>query len=263
MDLQKATTRLRRTFAYPTDDADPTTSAPDNGDTDTDVALDEQEQEDLIASLRAQNETHNARFRFFLLALPVLSALPYLLSLFSSSSSSFAGDQEKKKKNNNNNVSVALLSLTSLASTAWMLYSLPPGVTGLGFLDAWVGSSSGRRGGGGGGVDGATDVTVRSGMLPGGRPNARRRRGSGGVHHRSPLEHYLPYLNVGLCVVLVLTGLFTRSAAAAAEQQYWGHVGLGNLPAVVYAVVLVAKMVMGGVDPERDLNSLRYEYKGA
>jgi hypothetical protein len=35
------------------------------------------------------------------------------------------------------------------------------------------------------------------------------------------------------------------------------------LPVIVYGVILAAKVVMGGVDPERELGGLRYRYKGA
>jgi hypothetical protein len=40
-------------------------------------------------------------------------------------------------------------------------------------------------------------------------------------------------------------------------------VGFGWLPAVVYGVVLLAKVIMGSVDPEAELGGLRYGYKGA
>lgn len=39
--------------------------------------------------------------------------------------------------------------------------------------------------------------------------------------------------------------------------------GMGYLPLVVYAIILVSKMVMGSVDPEKELSSLKYDYKGA
>ncbi|RWA03011.1 hypothetical protein EKO27_g12094, partial [Xylaria grammica] len=90
MDFKTATTRLRRTFAYP---SDTTTTSPassrhlsdaDASDSDSDgPALDEQEQEDLIRALVQQNAARNAQFRLFLLALPALSTLPYLLVLSS------------------------------------------------------------------------------------------------------------------------------------------------------------------------------------
>ena len=39
--------------------------------------------------------------------------------------------------------------------------------------------------------------------------------------------------------------------------------GLGNLPLVINVVVLVSKVMMAGIDPEKELNDLRYGYKGA
>lgn len=228
MDIQSTTSRLRRTFAYPSDD---NRERDGESSTSSDAALDEQEQEDLIASLAAQNAARNAQFRLFLLALPVCSALPYLLALFRGGGSSSGSG--------NSSPLVAVLSLSSLASTAWMLYALPPDVTGIPRLDAWIAGDGGNAMG---------------------RNSARfalkQQQGS-------PLELYLPYLNMGLCAILVFTGFMNKSGAAAAAAGQWGHVGLGNLPAIVYAVVLVAKMVMGGVDPERELSGLRYGYKGA
>ncbi|RWA05477.1 hypothetical protein EKO27_g9628, partial [Xylaria grammica] len=79
--------------------------------------------------------------------------------------------------------------------------------------------------------------------------------------HRSPLQQYLPFLNVAICALLVLAGFLSSQRSAAA--QHWGHIGLANLPAVVYVVVLIAKMLMGSIDPEKELSALRYEYKGA
>lgn len=75
---------------------------------------------------------------------------------------------------------------------------------------------------------------------------------------RSPLEVWLPYLNLGLVVMLMLLSLVSTSVAAGV-----GWIGLGTLPAIVYGVVIAAKLVMGGVDPESELTALRYEYKGA
>ncbi|KAI1376112.1 hypothetical protein F4677DRAFT_420318 [Hypoxylon crocopeplum] len=231
-NLQSATTRLRRTFAYPTDAADDDAQSTSSSSS---AALDEQEQEALIATLAQQNATRNAQFRLLLLCLPAVSALPYLVALVSPSSGSGNGSGRL----------TALLSLSSLVSTGWMLWALPPGVTGIRGLDAWVS-------GGGGGAE---------------AQESKQKRGENSSapfyaeeHRRSPLETYLPYLNTGLCAVLVLAGFVSKSAVS---QGYWGHVGLSNLPAIVYGVVLVANIVMGGVDPERDLSALRYEYKGA
>ncbi|KAI1083818.1 hypothetical protein F5B20DRAFT_351163 [Whalleya microplaca] len=235
MDIQKATTRLRRTFAYPTDTSPPPSP--------TAEALDEQEQEELIATLAAQNETRNAQFRLLLLCLPAISALPYLVTLLFGGGGGGGGGR--------NGSLVAVLSLSSLGATAWTLWTLPPGVTGVRALDAWA-SGSGSQGAG-------------AGAGTGGSARGREQRRSGGdlsfwgAERKSPLEQYLPYANIGLCVLLVLTGLVSKPGAAGR----WGHVGLSNLPAIVYGVVLVSKAVMGGVDPERELGTLRYEYKGA
>ncbi|KAI1105051.1 hypothetical protein F4804DRAFT_305361 [Jackrogersella minutella] len=223
-NLQSTTSRLRRTFAYD-DDAASSSSSPS--------ALDEQEQEELIHTLTQQNDARNGQFRVLLLCLCAVSTLPYLAGLVSPNSNSTSGGRWP-----------ALLSLTSLASTAWTLWTLPPGVTGVRVLDAWV-------------AGGGSTTHPR-----------RRKRDDDDVnapfwaeeHRRSPLATYLPYLNAGLCAVLVLAGLLSKSAAS---QGRWGHFRLSNLPAIVYGVVLVSKMVMGGVDPEKELSALRYEYKGA
>lgn len=112
----------------------------------------------------------------------------------------------------------------------------------------------------------------------------RRRRASSGLATpsaalnrapdppRSPLARWLPYLNTGLCALLVLSGLLPTTAGSSGsgggggqqqQEQHAGWLGLGNLPAIVYAVVILAKVVMASVDPERELAALRYGYKGA
>ncbi|KAK7948945.1 uncharacterized protein PG986_009831 [Apiospora aurea] len=221
MNRTAAAARLRRTFSYP---ADEDTLSPD--ELLAQEALDEQEQEELIESLAAQNSARNSQFRLFLLALPILSTVPYLISLV----------QPGKL-----NTIVAMLALTSLGSTAWMLHALPPGETGVPALDRWVKGISGQNGNPKRGRDSSA-----SAML-------------GAIQRKSPLEVFMPYLNAGLCCVLITTGFVSKAHA----PQQWGHVGLGNLPAVVYAVVLLAKMVMGSVDPETELGALKYNYKGA
>ena len=69
---------------------------------------------------------------------------------------------------------------------------------------------------------------------------------------------YLPYLNGVLVSLLVVMGLVVGKGGGG-----FAWIGMGNLPAVVYAVVLMAKVVMGGVDPERELAGLKYGFKGA
>ncbi|GAW13169.1 hypothetical protein ANO14919_025470 [Xylariales sp. No.14919] len=270
MDFKTATTRLRRTFAYP---SDTTTTSPassrhlsdaDASDSDG-PALDEQEQEDLIRALAQQNAARNAQFRLFLLALPALSTLPYLLVLSSGLAASLlqsgsGSGADSRRRTSAADVWVALLALSSLAATAWTLWSLPPGVTGIRALDTWAGSAGSQSAAAAGG---------NTLLGPIGANAQRRRRASAAgsrfftwaQRHRSPLQQYLPLLNVAICALLVLAGFLSSQRSAAA--QHWGHIGLANLPAVVYVVVLVAKMLMGSIDPEKELSALRYEYKGA
>ncbi|KAI0878459.1 hypothetical protein GGS24DRAFT_394989 [Hypoxylon argillaceum] len=255
MDLRTATSRLRRTFAYP---SDTTTTSPSSSrhlsddEDDLGPALDEQEQEELIRGLAQQNAARNAQFRLFLLALPALLAPAYLYVL----ASGLARIADRGAGGRVADIWVALLALSSLASTAWTLWSLPPGVTGFHALDAWVGASAS-----------ASTPTQGTGLMTGANAQRRRRRSSTGSRlfwaqlHRSPLEQYLPFLNVAICTLLVLAGLAASPRSAAAP--IWAHVGLANLPVLIYVVVLVAKMLMGSVDPERELSALRYEYKGA
>lgn len=71
-----------------------------------------------------------------------------------------------------------------------------------------------------------------------------------------PIATFLPYLNLGLCVVLVGLG-------GVVERRYEVWWGFGWLPSLIWTVVVAAKWIMAGVDPERELSSLRYGYKGA
>ncbi|KAK2044380.1 hypothetical protein LZ31DRAFT_575891 [Colletotrichum somersetense] len=238
-----AAARLRRTFHYPTDD--------DSADSQPDV-MDEEEQEVLIQRLAEENAARNAQFNTFLLALPLLTTIPYLISLLRLSAPL-----------------TSLLSITSLLSTAFLLRTQPPGVTGIALLDSWShpktprASPSSSLASSNSSISGSSSSSSSSSSYQPVRipVRTRRRRSSFSFveAQKSPLETYLPYLNLGLCAVLVLTGLVTRSG----ERHALGHVGLGNLPAIVYIVTLIAKVVMGSVDPEKELAALKYDLKGA
>ncbi|KAG5934450.1 hypothetical protein E4U59_006227 [Claviceps monticola] len=222
MQSPSSRTRLRRTFRYPDDSSVPET-------------LDEQEQESLISDLSAHNALQNYHFTRLLLLLPLATTIPYLPLLFRP-----------------RDAVIALLSLTSLLSTTYLLYILPPEITGLGFLDAYADDGAVTK-------DGArAATTARVSTM---KSQARRlQRGFG--CERSPLETYLPYLNGGLVVVLALMGLMGLVTGRGTGGGF-AWIGRVNLPGIVYAVVLVAKVVMGGVDPERELSPLKYEYRGA
>ncbi|KAF4467301.1 hypothetical protein FALBO_5836 [Fusarium albosuccineum] len=232
------TARLRRTFHYPEEDS--TDSQPE--------ALDEQEQEDLIGRLAEENAARDAQFRRLLLALPLLATIPYLPALINPPTSL-----------------LALLSLTSLFSTAYLLHHQPPASSGIPFLDKWAKpktprptrppSLSTRHSSGILDEDDDDDDEVE--YVPRGRPRQRRSSFSY-VERRSPLEMYLPYLNLGLGLILIL---MAWTVGRSRSEAVWP--GMGYLPLVVYVVVLLAKTVMGSVDPEKELSALKYEYKGA
>lgn len=207
------------------------------------------EQEKLIQDLAEQNATNNQQYQIILLALPILSCIPYLLALFRPSTTL-----------------IAVLGLTSLASTTFLLFSLPPTETGIHALDSL--SSSGPGSGASAHAqsesEGEGGSPSSGGMSTLSQRRRRRRRASSFsvAPQKSPLERHLPLLNVGLCAVLVLYGLLSRRRGDGASEHF-GWLGLGNLPAIVYAVVVVAKLLMANVDPERELTALRYDYKGA
>ncbi|KAI6756653.1 hypothetical protein HG530_011251 [Fusarium avenaceum] len=178
-NYQGTTARLRRTFHYPEEDS--TDSQPE--------ALDEQEQEDYIAQLAIENAARDVQFRRFLLAIPLLATIPYLPALINPPTSL-----------------LALLSLTSLFSTAYLLHHQPPTSSGIPFLDDWA------------------------------RP-------------KTPRPTRPPSLST------------RESSGRVKSEAVWP--GMGYLPLVVYGIILVSKMVMGSVDPEKELSSLKYDYKGA
>ncbi|KAH8687819.1 hypothetical protein BGZ60DRAFT_476232 [Tricladium varicosporioides] len=215
------TSRLRKTFRYPEDNSD-NDSGPE--------AMDEEEQENLISSLRTQNEAYNKAYSTILLSLALFSTTPYLYAFTSPPS--------------NSHTLLSLLSITSLLSTAFLTYILPPEETGIKFLDKLNGLPS-------------PQMVKRRGKMP--IPVSRQ--GLGGllmsIDEEGPIRRVLPLMNVGLCLVLMGLG---RVVSNKGEDNWEG---LSWLPAAVYGVVILGKWVMGSVDPERELGELRYEFKGA
>lgn len=132
----------------------------------------------------------------------------------------------------------SILALSSLLSTAYLLRRLPPSVTGIYPLDVWAGTG---------------------GLAP-------------AFASPSPLDANLPYLNALLCLLLAFWGGAVAYKASHFDEapppmrSLHGPLAwpvMCNLPAFVYALVLVAKVLMAGVDPERELSGLRYDYRGA
>lgn len=145
-----------------------------------------------------------------------------------------------------------------------MLHRLGPTETGLAFLDQQYQQqqqqgqnnprSQGWASSGSGSGSGSRTKPRNNGILTTGQEPLRS---------RSPLEQHLPRLNLALAALALLTGLLERAKLGPAAVVGVSPVLLGALPGVVYAVVVGAKVVMAGVDPERELDGLRYGYKGA
>ncbi|CAP70848.1 uncharacterized protein PODANS_3_9060 [Podospora anserina S mat+] len=121
-----------------------------------------------------------------------------------------------------------LLAFSSLSSTLYLLYTLPVTSTGFNALDKPPPSMQGKI------------------IQP---PVAK-----------SPLEEYLPWLNLLLVTVLALMGLVQEKTGKSGGPH---PVLLGVLPGVVYGVCVATKKTMAGVDVEKELGRLRYGYKGA
>ncbi|APA16080.1 predicted protein [Sclerotinia sclerotiorum 1980 UF-70] len=216
--MEQTTARLRKTFRYPTD-SDSDDSLPE--------ALDEEEQDKLIQHLAVLHTKYNTVYARLLLCLPLISIIPYLLTLFSPATSL-----------------LSILSITSLLSTAFLVYSLPPEKTSITILDNFNQPSQDAPLSKTGGVLGVNRVDD------------------------GPLLTYLPTLNLLLSFILGVLGTIVKSKHRSSsritdvETDIW-WTGFEWLPFGIYAVVLLAKTVMGSVNPEEELGGLRYRYKGA
>ena len=232
--MERTSAKLRKTFRYPTDD-DSQDSIPE--------AMDEQgsftsfqrnssfslpqflaspdyqtnnlssEQENLIRTMQEQTITQNKIYSKVFFVLPLVCVLPYLTTLLQPRTSL-----------------LSLLSITSLLSTAFLVYILPPGITSIAFIDALNAPSS---------------------------SSSNSRNIPGPIHQpHGPIETYLPYLNIVLSMMLGLLGMVTRG-----REELW--VGFAWLPGAIYTIAMGGKWVMGSVNPEVELGALRYGFKGA
>ncbi|TIA14996.1 hypothetical protein D6C80_05430 [Aureobasidium pullulans] len=138
-------TRLRKTFRYPVEDA--------NSDDSDREELDEQEQETIIVDLAKRDLDNTIFYRRAFVALPATAALIYLPVLFAPEAF--------------RHVLLALLSLTALAGTVYILLCVPS-------------------------APAAVDSTRLSAAM---------------IDGRGPLDIALPWLNAVLSAVLALTGV--------------------------------------------------------
>ncbi|KAK3297691.1 uncharacterized protein B0H64DRAFT_392802, partial [Chaetomium fimeti] len=244
-----------------------TTPSDDDDDaSSTAEILDEQEQETLITTLTTQNNARNATTHRLLYLLPTLSAIPFLLDLFLPTTPTQTQTHTHTQPHHR---LLPLLGLSSLAATGWLLARL--GVTETGFAGLDSGGSGSASGSGSskkvdlGGAAAGLGGAGRGTAAAGGRRRTRHGILGAGVggEDRSPLEAYLPWLNAGLAVLALLTGLLLRVKLGTQAGGGVDPLLLGALPGVVLAVIVGAKVSMAGIDPERELSGYKYRYKGA
>ncbi|KAK8204285.1 hypothetical protein BKA81DRAFT_361743 [Phyllosticta paracitricarpa] len=207
-----ASTRLRKAFRYPTDS---------DADSDDPVeGIDEEEQAQLIARLRAQDAARTTFYRRAFLSLPALSALLYLRPLFAPSSFS--------------ECLTALLALTSLAASGWVLCCVPLAAAAPSAFEL----SGGPRGAGVGDKSPLAHWVQALGLLPDGD---------------GPLERYIGLLNAFVAGVVAL-----NCWAAGDRVGEWE----GWVPGIVLGLVFLVRSQLAPVDVA-GLEKLRYGYKGA
>ncbi|ELR08666.1 hypothetical protein VC83_03853 [Pseudogymnoascus destructans] len=153
---------LRKTFQYP-----------DPDDDDTPEALDEEEQQHLITTLRASASATNTLYTRLFTTFPLLLTLAYLPPLSSARGA------------------LPLLALTSLIASAWVMYAFPVGRTGWGVVDEWA-DGAGATAGGKGGKEGKGKG--RAGDISPG-------------DQEGPLRKWLVPLNASLVGVILVAGL--------------------------------------------------------
>lgn len=141
-NMAMASARLRKAFKYPTDDE----SEPDE--------LDEEHQEKLIAALQAEDAQKNELYRKAFLAIPVAGGAVFIYTVLFESTTA----QQRL---------IAVLSLFSLACTAYILHFMP------------------------------LRAPERKGKKPVYQVDAEK----------GPLERYLIYLNGALAALLLVTSM--------------------------------------------------------
>jgi hypothetical protein len=186
------------------------------------------EQDTLIQTLRTTNETRNAQYRLAFTVLACMAGIPYIPTFYSRSSTASAQ-------------LVSLLAVTSLLASAYYLYALPESSasTGLPWVDAWFRKRS---------------ASVK------GKENETYIPRLGDRVDKSPLELYLPSLNVVLAALVAVIGMLDGSRSSSGKESLGAVYAL--LPAGVFALVILVKRELASVDVG-ELERLKYGYKGA
>ncbi|KAJ4502257.1 hypothetical protein HRR83_009177 [Exophiala dermatitidis] len=254
----RAAARLRRTFKYPAEDDGEADLSPDE--------MDEEEQEHLLSKLQASESASNRQYTLILTGLPLIVVLLFLRYLFASTTASMA--------------MLCLLSITSLLASSYIMYFIPiitsadtdtntnsapssrrtpssvfataNNDNGIGKASSFSLSSIGRN--------------LRQRQLPAGPLLTFANGDMGG-----PIERYLPTLNAAISLLLFFSAMAYRSkgrnrdgapsATTSVPEGLWMFL---LLPGLVFVMVYVAKRSMGDIQSGlRELQGLRYEYKGA
>lgn len=232
------TTRIRKTFKYPTED---------DASQDSRDELDEEEQEQLISSLQSQSQSSNTLYMIIFTLLPVLISPLYIYYLL------FVRATTLKLLN--------LLALTSLlASSFTMLFMTTVGVQE-------TASAARTR------LDKRQRQTARQTFSS----NANSNNSLSGIVTRvldrvddirldldvdGPLLKTLPILNGIICGLLCLSGWILKGKYRnSTSEMMWLYL---LLPAAMFGMTTVARKTIA--DETKGLNELRgmkYTYKGA
>ncbi|KAF2117553.1 hypothetical protein BDV96DRAFT_611310 [Lophiotrema nucula] len=218
-----ATTRLRKTFQYPTDDED----------AEMEEGMDEQDQEELISKLSTRDTSSTNLYTQLLLILPLSPVLLYIPQIFDVS------------------LSVpSILAIASLLASAYTLYFLPlPPVTGSTTSDSSAispskkGKSTGR---------GSYGYRVPAQPTTSEEPLPYLTEDTSAL-----VRKYLVGVNGAICAILALYEL-TQGRSWSEGMM----VGGGYVPVFVLAVIMWARRELRVVDLG-ELERLRYRSKGA
>jgi len=206
-------TRLRKAFKYPADE----------NDENSHDEMDEEEQEHLLQNLQESEMSTNAIYTIAFTSLPLVVIVPFLWYLFRSTARS--------------TVLLCLLSITSLASSSYMMYMVPVS-TPLGSLSAPSRTTPA-------GQQRASGISQSSFLIT-----------SAG----SPINQFLPWLNALIGVLLFLASWAYRSRSDVPEGLWLFLL----LPGLIFGMVVIARRSMAEVESGLgQLRGMRYGYKGA
>ena len=96
--------------------------------------------------------------------------------------------------------------------------------------------------------------------LPLESPHVRSRRRPINIEVDGPVEKFLPYLNGGICGLLLLES-WSLKRRPDSQEGLWVFL---LLPTLMFAMVMVARKSMADVEAGiAQLDSMKYNYKGA